>query len=338
MILFISNHGESLPIAWRLLQVGVDCGVYVHDPLYRDAYAGILEKVLLPDIKKAVLASDIVVFDGMRGNCRKPYDLALLKMFGLPGNSPGVFGPLADKLSLTHQVVGCSVNTERLIVEVPLDPEMNIFHEGWWSGREWAFFAEIIEDRHFMNADYGLELGCQQTTVTVLEGQPDSFRDISKELGAYRGPVRCDLGGNITGIGLDFDSLYGLLSLADSIEDIFNFKGSFNYGYAATERVTVPPYPYQNKELLSLANSTTIEGQASDHRDIWFQDVCMRGQSLSCACCDGVLGVATGTGKNINAAWARAYKAVSGVRVAGIQIRTDGPRKAHKALKRAGRG
>lgn len=342
MILFISNHGESLPIAWRLLQEGADCGVYVHDPAYKEVHKGILQRIILADLKAAVRASDVIVFDGIRENAGLPCDKAMLKIFGLPGESSGVFGPVATKLAEAYKVIGCSRSTERLQIE-ELGPPVNagLIREGWFNGETWAFFAEILEDKHMLNADYGLELACQQSTVRVLDGWPDVFRDIGPELKdcGYVGPVSCDVDGNVLSMNFRFDSLYALLSLWEgSLEDFFTGKmdPNFKAGYAATERITVPPYPYSDEALLEMAKTTTIRGEAADYPGVWFQDVCINGHGFACAGADGILGIASGIGKNINAAWAKAYKAVDTLRVDGaIQIRTDGPRAAERTLKKA---
>ncbi len=289
MILFISNHGESLPIARRLLEQGTDCGVYVHDPAHKTAYAGIMEKVPLVDLKAAIAACETIVFDGIRRNEGTREDKLLLKLFNLPAQSTGVFGPLASKLRPHHNVIGCSLNTELLQLTIPMPHEFSMFHEGWFNGEEWVFFSEILEDVNFMNADYGLMLGCQQTTVTVLPGQPEPFKDIGKELkkNGYKGPVACDYKGNVAGVGFRFDSLYALLTLLDDplagfLED--GFTSSFCDGFAASERITVPPYPYKVPELLDMAKDVQINELG---RDIWFQDILNDHNTFMCAGNDG---------------------------------------------------
>lgn len=344
MILFISNHGESLPIAWRLLHEGADCGVYVHDPAYKDVYKGILEKIALVDLKAAVKASDTIVFDGVRGNHGHPMDKAFLKNFGFPGDTAGVFGPVASLLSESRRVIGCSNSTERLQLEELDEASQHhgFVHDGWWDGDKWAFFTEILEDKTMMNADYGISLSCQQTTVKIIDGMPNGFRDIGNELKGcgYVGPVTCDHQGNVLSLHIRFDSFYGVLELWDggSIESFFRNASlrAWNQGHAATERVTVPPYPYTHQPLLDMAKEVQIRGEMYDHPGVWFQDVCVNGKGFQCAGADGVIGIATGKGKNINAAWAKCYKAIDSLDISGeVQIRTDGPRKAEKTLKRA---
>ena len=40
MLLWISNSGECLPIAWRLKREGAEVAVYMHNPKHRRNYGG----------------------------------------------------------------------------------------------------------------------------------------------------------------------------------------------------------------------------------------------------------------------------------------------------------
>jgi phosphoribosylamine-glycine ligase len=106
VILWISNSGECLPIAWRMGLEGAKVAVYVHNPKHRINYEGIMERVNLGSLRKNLKAADQVIFDITHPNHRKPQDMALLKMFGIKASSRSVFGPVADKLKKNHQVIG----------------------------------------------------------------------------------------------------------------------------------------------------------------------------------------------------------------------------------------
>jgi phosphoribosylamine--glycine ligase len=114
LMLFISNSGESLPIVYRLKKEGVDCRVYIHNPLCRPSYKGILEKVTVSKLRAEVKKADTIVFDITRINERTKEDLAMLKVFGLKSSSPTVFGPVADVLKKDHKVIGASAFTEKI--------------------------------------------------------------------------------------------------------------------------------------------------------------------------------------------------------------------------------
>ncbi len=114
MILFISNSGESLPIVYRLKREGTDAQIYIHSPRYRGNYNGLLPKVAQKDLKKTVKKADIIVFDITRANERTKQDIMFLKVFGLSPSLASVFGPVADKLSADHKVIGASTVADTL--------------------------------------------------------------------------------------------------------------------------------------------------------------------------------------------------------------------------------
>jgi len=111
-ILFISNSGEGLPIAYRLRREGADAQIYVHNPQYRINYEGIVPKVGISGLKKAVKSAGIIVFDITHPNERKKHDMVMLKLFGIKASSSSVFGAVADKLKESHKVIGASRVTE----------------------------------------------------------------------------------------------------------------------------------------------------------------------------------------------------------------------------------
>lgn len=112
--MFFSNSGESLPIVWRMKRQGADVGIYIHSPRYRKNYKGIMPIIPFSELKKKLKAAEIVIFDITRPNEKTKNDIALLKTFGLKVSSPSVFGPIGDKLSKDHKVIGASAITEEL--------------------------------------------------------------------------------------------------------------------------------------------------------------------------------------------------------------------------------
>lgn len=114
MILFMSNSGESLPMAYRLKQEGTKAVVYLHGERYRKNYKGMVDTIGLGSLKQVLKKTDLVVFDISRNNERSKNDLALLKMFGIRTGSSSVFGPVADKLKKSVKVIGQSEATEEI--------------------------------------------------------------------------------------------------------------------------------------------------------------------------------------------------------------------------------
>jgi hypothetical protein len=111
-ILFISDSRESIPLVHRVRQEGAAAEIYTPDRTYVNNFDGILPKVPMSGIKAALKRCETVVVDITLPNHHKPHDIALLSMFGVKSNVPGVFGPIADKLMRTHQVIGASSWTE----------------------------------------------------------------------------------------------------------------------------------------------------------------------------------------------------------------------------------
>lgn len=116
-IIFISNNGESLPIAHRILLEGIPTEIYIHNPKARyKNYRGILPRLDVPGLYQALKKHSTVIFDLTHPNNGTPWDYELLSMVGIKMRSKGpeefepnsVFGPVADKLRKTHKVIGCS--------------------------------------------------------------------------------------------------------------------------------------------------------------------------------------------------------------------------------------
>ena len=78
-ICFISEHGNSLPIALMLQSEGVTAQVYVHEPDYRSTYKNILPRLSVDALERALRSCSHVVIDMVRPNKGKPEDLELLR-------------------------------------------------------------------------------------------------------------------------------------------------------------------------------------------------------------------------------------------------------------------
>lgn len=120
-VVFMSCNGESLPIAHRMLLEGTPTEMYVHNPKARlRNYKGILPRLDVPGLFKALKTADTVIFDLTHPNEGTPWDYELLRMVGIKTHMLGadtftpnsVFGPVADKLRKNHKVIGCSTWSE----------------------------------------------------------------------------------------------------------------------------------------------------------------------------------------------------------------------------------
>lgn len=115
--LFISNTGESLPVAQRLKKEGHKVTVYVHNPAFRSNYDGMISKLDMRQVRPQAKLADIIIFD-MNKPVENKNDRALLKVFGVKHNGAenGLFGSIGDVLrrEVNGVVVGVSGDTERL--------------------------------------------------------------------------------------------------------------------------------------------------------------------------------------------------------------------------------
>lgn len=110
--LFINNSGETLPIAVRLKKEGHKVTCYIHNKNYRQNYNGLLNKVSMNNLKRAVGLADLIIFD-MNKPVESKEDRALQKIF--KANGSGLYGPIADAMRKSGKVVfGCSTITEQL--------------------------------------------------------------------------------------------------------------------------------------------------------------------------------------------------------------------------------
>ena len=112
-ILWFSNTGEGLPIAYRMKKENkADIQVYIHSPHYKTAYNPIFKSVKLKDLKKAAFTSDLVIFDITYKNNNTKEDKILSRLFGVKGDDFSLFGKVADVISKHTKVFGNSEQTE----------------------------------------------------------------------------------------------------------------------------------------------------------------------------------------------------------------------------------
>jgi phosphoribosylamine--glycine ligase len=425
----MSNSGETLPVCWRLRREGIDVAIYLHHPQYRRNYEGILPRVKASELKKELKRRDIVVFDITRPNEKTKYDAVLLKTFGLKMKSPGVFGPVAEKLKGSHKVIGGGVICEELELDrkkgvelarkigfaIPKMHEFDSLSKGakflkdrsdlWvfkpdnnqdldltyvekfpgellskiegeyirrigdkcdyilqekidgtelstevWIGKQGpVHFNHTIESKRLMDANLGPAIGSQSNTVWINEkGLLVSLLTKMAEYlqsQAYIGP--CDANCIIKDRKpyflewtprFGYDAIFCLFSLLKSnLSEFFtkNFRAQFGKGYAASQRISIPPYPYADSKLrVNYAKQVSIANQLSRSPYFWAQDVYLNDGKLLCAGADGILGIVTGRGDSLGAAWGNVYHSIGKLKVASyLQYRTDGYKEAEKRFR-----
>lgn len=215
-----------------------------------------------------------------------------------------------------------------------------------WIGPEGpVHFNHTIEDKRLMSGNLGLSIGSQSNTVWIeTKGLlVNLLTKAAAQLKGYIGP--CDANCIIKdGVPyflewsprFGYDAIYCLLTLLKgSLGDFFlkDFKVDFHDGYAASQRVSIPPYPYDNPILRkTLAEGRIIQNEPT--RWFWAQDVKQNGDKLVCAGADGILGIVTGRGTSLAEAWGRVHHNLGKLKVTTyLQYRTDGLKEAEKRIK-----
>lgn len=222
--------------------------------------------------------------------------------------------------------------------------------EVWIAGGP-VHINQTIENKRLMNADLGPAIGSQSNTVWVKNDKKgvivESLVKMAMYLAGngYSGPcdANCIIKGGIPYFlewspRFGWDALYCMLTLLKGqIAEFFenDFKSEFYDGYAASQRLTIPPYPYGLPALRNMyAKDVSILGKLKDYPAFWAQDV-WDDNGLKCAGADGILGVVTGKGKTLAEAWGRVYNAIKKIKVCSyVQYRTDGLERARKRIER----
>ena len=221
--------------------------------------------------------------------------------------------------------------------------------EVWTAGGP-VHFNQTIENKRLMDAELGPAIGSQSNTVRmkkddngVIVGPLTKMANHLKS--NYTGPIdaNCIIKGGVPYFlewspRFGWDALYCLLTLVKGkLADFFvnDFKVDFHDGYAASQRLSIPPYPYGTSNLRTMyAKDVSIIGRLEDYPLFWGQDLYDDG-GLKCAGADGILGVVAARGKTLEEAWGRVYNAIKKVKVCSyVQYRTDGLKQAREGFER----
>jgi len=219
-----------------------------------------------------------------------------------------------------------------------------------WVGDTAEHFNHTIESKRLNCGNLGQAIGSQSNTVFVKKGFNGTISKALASMAAYlkkmgyRGPcdVNCILSGN-TPYFLEwtprfgYDALFCLLTLLKgSVTDfLLKDKVDFHNGYACSQRITIPPFPYANPSLLkNFARDVVIRNRMESVPFFWGLDVYSDIGKIKCAGSDGILGVVCGRGDNPEQAWGRVYSNIDKLKICSyLQYRTDGFRDHIKRLK-----
>lgn len=431
MIVFVSNSGESLPVAYRIQQAGGEAMIYIHNSRYRSNYEGLVDRVSATKLPGKIKQADAVVFDIIRPNENTHADNLLLKIFKCSRQTPEVFGAVADKIKKKTLVIGASKETatweldrnkgaqiaKQAGIAVPETHEfkalsegaaflrgkqthwvfkphnnqdldltymekwpgelrsklegeykdrlgdkldfilqkvvegIEISTEGWFDGERFVSFNHTIEDKKLMNSNLGPAIGSQGNTVWIKK---DPHGLLVQELGklvpylkGYIGPIDVNCVVSETDykpyflewtVRQGYDALYCLLSLlSGKIEQFYTskFHSDFTDGYASSQRITIPPFPYNEPSLLKeYAEGVEIRA-GLENQHFWAEDIKKNGKRVECAGADGIIGVTAAKGNSLGGSVGNMYRANEKLKIASTyQFRSDGGRRAEKAIKK----
>lgn len=221
-----------------------------------------------------------------------------------------------------------------------------------WIGQQGPMhFNHTIESKRLMDANLGPAIGSQSNTVWIEKNENGLLTEPLARMAAYLhkegyiGP--CDAN-CIVAAGkpyflewtprFGYDAIFCLLTLLkSSLSDFFgrDFKADFFDGYAASQRLSIPPYPYASPQLRTkFAKDTLILGKPEKYPFAWLQDVYLDGRQLKCAGADGILGIVVGRGAQLEEAWGRVYNALGKIKVCSyLQYRMDGYKDAKERIR-----
>jgi len=224
--------------------------------------------------------------------------------------------------------------------------------EVWIGEKGPVHYNRTIEAKNLLTGNLGPQTGSQvnlvwaeKSTEAVAIPELTKMAEIIHSWG-YRGPcdVNCIISGK-TPYFLEWtprfgwDAFYCLTTLMKgSLSEFFknDFAMNFHDGYAASVRLSVPPYPYSNPSLRSeLAKDMIIDGSLDKMPAFWGQDIYLDDGKLKIAGADGIIGVVSARADKVEPAWSKVYSLVNKMKVgADLQYRTDGFSETRKRLEK----
>lgn len=219
-----------------------------------------------------------------------------------------------------------------------------------WIGKQGpVHFNHTIENKRLMDANLGPAIGSQSNTIWIknkagLLTEPLTKMAAYLHKEGYIGPcdANCIIRGSVPYFlewspRFGYDAIYCLLNLVKgSLGDFFlkDFKVEFHEGYAVSQRFSIPPYPYANPGLRkNYAKDVSILNKLHKSLFFWAQDVYLDAGKLKCAGADGILGIVTARGENLEEAWGKLYHNINKLKIcADMQYRVDGLKEARKRI------
>ena len=218
--------------------------------------------------------------------------------------------------------------------------------EGWFAGGEWVegMFNHTIERKHLLPGDIGPSGGCTGNVVWACDSDDPIVTETLTKLTDllrkqhYVGPFDINCVVNNEDIyALEFTPRFGYDAFPTLLYGLFDGDfGSFvsecsngsrssdhtlNKGFAAGVRLSLPPWP---SEEFHAKSGVAVRGlRRADAEMFYPYDVRREEDGLVSTGGAGILGVMNGVGDTIGEAFARAYLAISKMKVPDLQYRDD---------------
>lgn len=209
-----------------------------------------------------------------------------------------------------------------------------------WLNKGPVHFNHTLESKHLLNSDLGPLIGSQSNTVWVKKDKgllSAELSGLSEHLRDYQGP--CDVNCIISEFDkkpyflewtprFGYDAFFALTTLIRGSLTRFltnDFKCDFYDDFAAAERLTIPPFPYNTPRLLrDFALDVSIL-EDLNNKAFFAEDVYRKNGQLKCAGADGILGPVAAKANTIGGAWGNVYRILDKMKVCSYkQYRTDG--------------
>ena len=249
-----------------------------------------------------------------------------------------------DMLKYLDKLGSLSKGVEFILQEVVSGTEIST--EAWFNGYEFFLINGTLEEKKFMEGNKGPNTGCSGNLVWIYDqiNPPAIFKEGLAKLKDflqqynYRGMV--DLNTIVSDskiYGLEWTPRFGYdasATLYSCINNLGNFLGaiasgsepelSYNNIYAASTRLSIPPYPSEIKN--KHPEEIPIEGIEEDDipKNCFLYDCCCVGPDELCTVgINGFIGCPIQSGGSIQETWGRVGEKIKKINIPNMQYRSD---------------
>lgn len=228
---------------------------------------------------------------------------------------------------------------------------VEISTEMLFDGERAVSFNHTFENKKFLTGNLGQNIGSQSNLVWIKKQEGLLVKELKRMIpflkkAGYIGAI--DVNCIISSKDkkpyflewtprFGYDALYGILSLVKGkMADYFKkfFAVDFNSGFAASERLTISPFPYSDKKLLDIfAKDNEITGNLEDKPLFWGEDIKVEKNRLLTSGNDGIIGVMVSKGNSIGGSFGNVFRAIKDFKITTpLQYRIDAIKQFEKRM------